>query len=100
MGILAPFVIYREENVRPRGKLGRTVMSIFHKLASVKGFARNAARISILAIYSGAIVVLSAYSAKADFITRSDFDSSAVVSDLNNLGPAPDAFATPFTLGI
>src|SRR5262249_46589739 len=27
-------------------------------------------------------------------------DSSAVVSDLNNLGPAPDVFATPFTLGI
>jgi hypothetical protein len=65
-----------------------------------RGFARNAARISILAIYSGAIVVLSAYSAKADFITQSDFDSSAVVTDLNNLGPTPNVFATPFTVGI
>jgi hypothetical protein len=49
---------------------------------------------------SGAIVILSAHSAKAGFITLADFDSSAVVSDLNNLGPAPDVFATPFTLGI
>jgi hypothetical protein len=54
---------------------------------------------AMLAI-SGAVVVLSAHSANADFITLADFDSSAVVSDLNNLGPAPDIFATPFTLGI
>jgi hypothetical protein len=66
----------------------------------MKGFARNAARISILALYSGAIVVLSAYSAKADFITQADFDSSAVVTVLNNLGPIPNTFATPFTVGI
>jgi hypothetical protein len=76
-------------------------MSVSHKLASLKGFARNAAPISMLAL-SGAIVfvALSAYSAKAGFITQADFDSTAVVSDLNNLGPAPDVFATPFTLGI
>ena len=36
---------------------------------SMKGFARNAARISILAIYSGATALLSAYGAKAEFIT-------------------------------
>jgi hypothetical protein len=72
-------------------------MSVSHKLACMKGFARNAARTSILA---GAAIVLSAYSANAGFITLSDFDSSAVVSDLNNLGPAPDVFAAPFTQGI
>ena len=77
-------------------------MSISHKLASIKGFARNAARISMLAIYSGAVVVLSAYNAKAGFITQADFDSTAVVSDLNNLngGPQPEDFLTPYTLGI
>ena len=64
----------------------------------MKRFARNAARISMLAI-SGAIVALSAYSAKADFITQADFDSTAVVSDLNNLGPCC-GFPTPFTVGI
>ena len=74
-------------------------MSASHKLASLKAFARNAGRLSILAT-SGAVIVLSAYNAKAGFITQADFDSTAVVSDLNNLGPAPDAFATPFTLGI
>jgi hypothetical protein len=62
--------------------------------------ARNATRISILALYSGAIVVLSAYSANAGFITQADFDNTAVVSDLNNLGPAPNVFAAPFTVGI
>jgi hypothetical protein len=64
----------------------------------MKRFARNAARISILAI-SGAIVALSAYSANADFITQADFDSTAVVSDLNNLGPCC-GLPTPFTVGI
>jgi hypothetical protein len=66
----------------------------------MKGFARNAARISILALYSGAIVVLSAYSANAGFITQSEFDSSAVLTDLNNLSTIPDQFATPFTVDI
>ena len=61
----------------------------------MKRFARNAARISMSAI-SGAIVALSAYSAKADFITQADFDSTAVVSDLNNLGPCC-GFPSPFT---
>jgi hypothetical protein len=56
------------------------------------------ARVSMLAI--SVAIILSAYSAKAGFITQADFDSSAVVSDLNNLGPAPDVFATPYTLGI
>jgi hypothetical protein len=37
--------------------------------------------------FAGAIVALSAYSTKAGFITQADFDSTAVVSDLNNLGP-------------
>jgi hypothetical protein len=64
----------------------------------MKRFARNAARISMLAI-PGAIVALSAYSANADFITQADFDSTAVVSDLNNLGPCC-GFPTPFTVGI
>jgi hypothetical protein len=73
-------------------------LSLPHKLASI--IAGNAARISVLAIYYGAIVGLSANNANAEFITQADFDSSAVVSDLNNLGPAPDVFATPFTLGI
>jgi hypothetical protein len=73
-------------------------LSLPHKLASI--IAGNAARISVLAIYYGAIVGLSANNANAGFITQADFDSSAVVSDLNNLGPAPDVFATPFTLGI
>jgi len=57
-------------------------------------------KLSAMLAISGAIVILSAYSAKAGFITLADFGSSAVVSDLNNLGPAPDVFATPFTLGI
>jgi hypothetical protein len=60
-----------------------------------RGFARNAARISILAIYSGAIVVLSAYSAKADFITQSDFDSSAVVTDLLEVQSRHDPASVP-----
>ena len=64
----------------------------------MKRFARNAARISMSAI-SGAIVALSAYSANAEFITQADFDSTAVVSDLNNLGPCC-GFPTPFTVGI
>jgi hypothetical protein len=64
----------------------------------MKRFARNAARISILAI-SGAIVAVSAYSANADFITQADFDSTAVVTDLNNLGPCC-GLPTPFTVGI
>jgi hypothetical protein len=46
-------------------------------------------KLSAMLAISGAIVILSAYSAKAGFITLADFDSSAVVSDLNNLGPAP-----------
>src|SRR5262245_22266537 len=57
-------------------------------------------RISMVATCCTALAVLSCYSAKAGFITQADFDSSAVVSDLNGLGPAPDLFATPFTLGI
>jgi hypothetical protein len=68
---------------------------------SMKGFARNAARISILAIYSGATALLSAYGAKAGFITLSDFDNTAVVTDLNDLGvPTPNIFATPLKVGI
>jgi hypothetical protein len=63
------------------------------------GFASNVARMSLFVI-SGAIVVLCAFSAKAEFITQSDFDSTAVVSDLNNLGGAPNLFTTPFTVGI
>ena len=59
-------------------------MSTSHKLASMKAFARNAGRLSILAT-SGAVIVLSAYSAKAGFITQADFDSTAVVSDLRKL---------------
>ena len=67
----------------------------------MKGFARNAARISILAIYSGATALLSAYGAKAGFITLSDFDNTAVVTDLNDLGvPTPHIFATPLKVGI
>jgi hypothetical protein len=73
-------------------------LSLPHKLASI--IAGNAARISVLAIYYGAVVGLSANNANAEFITQADFDSSTVVSDLNNLGPAPDVFTTPFTLGI
>jgi hypothetical protein len=77
-------------------------MSVSQKLVFMKRLARNAARISMLAIYSGAVVVLSAYSAKAGFIPQADFDNSAVVSDLNNLNtpPQPEDFLTPFTLGI
>jgi hypothetical protein len=55
---------------------------------------------ALAATVTFAFVILSAYGAKAGFITQADFDSSAVVSDLNNLGPAPDVFVTPFTLGI
>ena len=55
----------------------------------MKGFA-SALRISISAIYTGATVLLSAYSAKAEFIGLSDFDNIAVVNDLNDLGvPTP-----------
>jgi hypothetical protein len=64
----------------------------------MKRFARNAAHVSMLAI-SGAIVALSAYSANADFITQADFDSTAVVTDLDDLGPCC-GFLTPFTVGI
>ena len=68
---------------------------------SMKRLARNAPRISVSAIYTGATVLLSAYSAKAEFITLSDFDNTAVVSDLNNLGvPTPHIFATPLKVGI
>jgi hypothetical protein len=49
--------------------------------------------------FAGAIVALSAYSARAGFITQADFDSTAVVTDLNDLGPCC-GFATPFTVGI
>jgi hypothetical protein len=66
----------------------------------MKRSVRNAARISTLAICSGAIVLLAAYSAKAGFITLSDFDSTAVVTDLNNLGGTPNMFATPLKVGI
>src|SRR3974390_402875 len=67
----------------------------------MNGFARNAPRIWISAIYTGATVLLSAYSANADFITLSDFDNTAVVTDLNNLGvPTPHIFATPLKVGI
>jgi hypothetical protein len=67
----------------------------------MKWFARNAARISILAIYSGAAVLPSAYSEKAGFITLSDFDNTTVVADLNDLGaPTPNIFATPLKVGI
>src|SRR6202022_1829918 len=72
------------------------------------GDARGSARlrkmlpdISILAIYSGATVLLSAYGAKAEFMTLSDFDNTAVVNDLNDLGvPTPKIFATPLKVGI
>jgi len=68
---------------------------------SMKRLARNAFRISISAIYTGAAVMLSTYSAKAEFITLSDFDNTAVVTDLNNLGvPTPHIFATPLKVGI
>jgi hypothetical protein len=61
----------------------------------------NARRISISAIYIGATIMLSTYSAKAEFITLSDFDNAAVVTDLNNLGvPTPHIFATPLKAGI
>ena len=48
----------------------------------MKGFARNAARISISAIYTGATVLLSAYNAKAEFISLSD---SAGSESLNRI---------------
>jgi hypothetical protein len=48
----------------------------------MKGFARNAARTSIIA---GAVVALSAYSTNADFITLANFDSSAEVSDCGDI---------------
>ena len=68
---------------------------------SMKRLARNARRISISAIYTGATVLLSTYSTKAEFITLSDFDNTAVVTDLNNLGvPTPHIFATPLKVGI
>jgi len=66
----------------------------------MKGFA-SALRISISAIYTGATVLLSAYGAKAEFILLSDFDNTAVVTDLNDLGvPTPHIFATPLKVGI
>src|SRR6516165_620565 len=68
---------------------------------SMKRLARNAFRISISAIHTYATVMLSNYSAKAEFIRLSDFDNTAVVTDLNNLGvPAPHIFATPLKVGI
>jgi hypothetical protein len=68
---------------------------------SLTRLARNAFRISISTIYTGATVILSTYSAKAEFITLSDFDNTAVVTDLNNLGvPTPHIFATPLKVGI
>jgi len=65
----------------------------------MKRSVRNAARISTLAICSAAIVLLAVYSAKAGFITLSDFDNTAVVTDLNNLGPTAQV-ATPLKVGI
>jgi len=53
---------------------------------------------AMLAI-SGAIVILSAYSAKAGFIPQSAFGPS-VISDLNDLSGSPEVFPTPFTSGI
>jgi len=45
--------------------------------------------------------MLCAHSAKAEFITLSDFDNTAVVTDLNSLGvPTPHIFATPLKVGI
>jgi hypothetical protein len=67
----------------------------------IKRLARNARRISISAIYTGAAVMLSTYGTQAEFITLSDFDNTAVVTDLNNLGvPIPHIFATPLKVGI
>jgi hypothetical protein len=68
---------------------------------SMTRLARNAFRISLSAIYTCATAMLSTYSAKAEFITLSDFDNTAVVTGLNNLGvPAPHIFATPLKVGI
>ena len=45
--------------------------------------------------------MLCAHSAKAEFITLSDFDNTAVVTDLNNLGVStPHIFPTPIKVGI
>ena len=45
-------------------------------------------------------IVLFAHSANAGFITQSDFDSTAIVTDLNDLGIPTGNVAAPLTVGI
>jgi hypothetical protein len=63
----------------------------------MKQFAKYAVRISFC---SGAVVLVSAYSARAGFITLADFDSTAVVTDLNNLNIPVGNIAAPLKVGI
>jgi hypothetical protein len=47
-----------------------------------------------------AAIGIGAADANAGFITQADFDSSAVLTDLNNLGLPQANYPAPFTVGI
>jgi hypothetical protein len=89
--------IWRE--FRPGNQqLGGTATSILSRQCHLGVTAMKSKLRAMLAI-SGAIVILSAYSANAGFITQADFGPS-VISDLNDLSGSPEVFPTPFTSGI